>query len=313
MMLTVLAASYSFYIFFTNSSNKERAKAVSQKKIQTCFNLIADDIRHAGFGLQKNNNSSICLFSIHDNCSAGDESFCKNGTDRLFIANGWQIIRDFTNDNCPDGDISNSDYETLSNGNYHAKATYSASQQSISYDKLDIDSKCRGVSTFCGGGGCEDIKDNKAIIVCGCKNSLGKYGQEGRRVSSIDNVTRKINFLNKEAVLNYDNCTNGSIIPANVWYVKKASDGEYWLYRNENKVMNNILNFQVCAGYDTNGDGIINGSFNNGSCSGEYLDSLPENADIKNLKFIIIGIETYYKWKNKTYPVFFKSSTETFH
>ena len=312
MMLVVLGASYSFYIFYVGNISKERAKAVLQEKIQTSFSLIAEDIRHAGFALQKENNG-ICIFSIDDNCSVGDETFCKNGTDRLFVADGWQMIRDFTNDNCPDGTISNVTYETIVNKNYHANAAYTPNTKFIVANTLDIDSICRSSSTACGDGSCYDIKDNKAIIICGCKNGTGVYGQEGRRVSSIDNATSTISFLSKESALKYYNCSNGKIVPANVWYVRKTTDGTYWLYRNQEKVLKNVLNFQVCAGYDKNNDGIVNGSFNNGLCSGEYLNSLPTNASISKLKFFVIGIQTFYKWKNKTYPVFFVSSTEAFH
>ena len=309
MSLIVVSATYSFYIYFINNASKERAKAEVQKKVNSVFSILSDDVRHSSFGLLKSSQKSVCLFVIDDNCSVGDDSFCKSGTDRFFVADGWQIIRDFADDNCPDGNIADNVYEAIVGKEYAAKINNYSPPDTIDVNILDIDSKCRSNASLCGDGKCDDIKDNKAIIVCGCKDSngaSGNYWQEGRRIGSIDTTSKTITFLSKEKALNYSYCSpDGRVLPANVWYIRKATDGVYWLYRNQRKVMDNVIDFQVEAGYDSNGDGMIDNT--------EYKNILPNNINISDLKFLKFTMEVQYKWKDKIYKNSFSTTVETFH
>ncbi len=310
--LIIMAASYKFYLKFFDTFSKEKIKSQLQAQLQDTFEIIEDDIRHASFGLLKQNNG-ICLYVIDDNCT--NSNLCVPGTDRLFIGDGWQIIRDFTVDNCPDGDIPDTTYQILASKKFYANVmSYTMDSKSIVLDKIDIDNTCRNVNNLCGSGNsCDDLLDNKAFIVCGCRNISDKYCQEGRRISSVDESTKTLNFLVSADSLSCYKCNGAKVVPAIVWYVKKDSNNDYWLYRNQQKVIENVVNFSVCAGYDLNGDGIVSGNFNGGKCSGEYLSKIPNNASFSRLKFLVIAIKMVYKWRGKDYYIEYQDSVETFH
>jgi prepilin-type N-terminal cleavage/methylation domain-containing protein len=300
----ILAAVYSFYVYFIDQASQQRVKAEFQRKVRLALKLLEDDVRHAGFGLRKRsfcNGKGICLFYIDNNCNV-TETFCKKGTDRFFVADGWQIIKDFTDNREADGNITDIDYETMSENKFFSRVIdYVEGSKNIKVDKLDIDNRFGN-----------DIKDNKAIIICGRQNGTGKVGQEGKRLASITGTTLK--FLKKEGALSYPNkcmynCTKsceGIVLPANVWYVR-INGGTYWLYRNEEKVIPDVEDFQVFVGYDLNGDGVVEDS------ELKKTDSLPGDAVPENLRFFLFKIKAAYYWKNEKYQLNSAIRVETFH
>ena len=312
IMLSIMAISYKFYLKFFNIFSKEKIKSQLQAQLQDTFEIIEDDIRHASFGLLKQNNG-ICLYVIDDNCT--NSALCVPGTDRLFIGDGWQIIRDFTVDNCPDGDISDATYQVLVSRKFYANViSYTMDSKSIVLDRIDIDNTCRNVNNLCGSeNSCDDLLDNKAFIICGCQNLKGEHCQEGRRISSVDKISRTLTFLANSRSLSCYKCNGAKVVPAIVWYVKKDKNNNYWLYRNQQKVIKNVVDFVVCAGYDLNGDGIVSGNFDGGKCNGEYLSKIPNNASFSKLKFLVVSIKMVYKWRDKNYYIEYHDSVETFH
>jgi len=303
--LILLSSVYSFYITFLRQSSKERIKAQTMSEIREAFRILEDDIRHSGFGYPKTgcNGKGICQFYVDSNCDVGDETFCKKGSDRFFVSDGWQIIKDFTDDGQPDGNISDAVYEQIVNQSFYAKVTsYVQGATFINVDRVDIDNDPSHT---------QDIKPEKAIIVCGRKNNNG-VTQEGRRIESVSGIfTYKLLFHSKEQALKgkYD-CSasnKGLVLPANVWYVRKASDGKYWLCRNHDKVLSNVEDFQVHVGYDLNGDGVVEDS--------EWInaDSLPDNAEPSRLKFFWFEIKVAYYWRNKKYQVNYTMRVDAFH
>ncbi len=305
LALALLAAVYSFYLAFLNQNSRQRVKAETLKEVREAFRILEDDVRHAGFGYPKTGceNKGICLFYVDDECNVGDETFCKDGTDRFFVADGWQVIKDFTTDHAPDGNIPDSVYEQLVSREIFADVTsYTDGSTFIDVDRLDVDNDSAHT---------KDIKMRKAIIVCGRKNNNGVL-QEGRRIEKIEGSgPYKLVFNSKENFLygKYD-CSassKGLVIPANVWYVRKADDGKYWLYRNEQKVLPNVEDFQVHVGYDENGDGVVE--------ENEWTNrgSLPDNADPKRLKFFWFEIKVAYYWKGKKYQVNYTMRVDAFH
>jgi hypothetical protein len=186
-------------------------------------------------------------------------------------------------------------------------------KKKLNGEKLRIDTGC--IVGFTGNIDYRfgnDIKDNKAIIICGRQNGTGKVGQEGKRLASITGTTLK--FLKKEGALSYPNkcmynCTKsceGIVLPANVWYVR-INGGTYWLYRNEEKVIPNVEDFQVFVGYDLNGDGVVEDS------ELKKTDSLPGDAVPENLRFFLFKIKAAYYWKNEKYQLNSAIRVETFH
>ena len=270
------------------------------EEVKEVFRVMEDDLRHASFGYPADNpnvNLGICRFVIDDNCSVGNENFCKNNTDRFFISDGWKTIRDNTIDNCPDGTISNTNYEALAGNEYYANITsYTSGAKSITVDTLNIDSKCRqlkSTTVICGANNtttCNDITSKTSVIICGCSNPAANISQEGRRINNISSNT--INFLSTESALNFNNCANGIVLPAISWYIRKKNN-IYWLYRNQKKVIPNVNNLQIVAGYDSNNDGIVDNT--------EEITVLPVNAKPEYLKYFQFNIDVGYQWRNKEY------------
>ncbi len=311
----ILVAASDFYINSMRESSKERLKAFKENEVKEVFRLIEDDIRHADFGYDNktdndnNDNKSIAIYAL-DKCGSGaNETFCKPNTSRIFIADGWQIIRDFTQDNCPDGDIIDTDYETILNKFKAEVVSYTPGNKNITLNTLNIDSKCRQANTsaLCGSNtsDCNDFKDNKALIIARCYDGSNNFGVEGRRIGGISSTT--ISFISNENFLTYYNCNQAYSVafPAIVWYIRKNSNGVFSLYRNENQVIQDVDNFVVRVGYDTNGDGIIQSS--------ELYENIPPNSEYSKLKFFEISIDFYYTWKNKKYLMNYKTSIEAFH
>ncbi len=313
----ILIAATNFYVKSLSKTTRERLKAFKQNEIKEVFRLIEDDIRHADFGYDNktdndnNDNKSIAIYALDKCGSSSNETFCKPNTSRIFIADGWQIIRDFTQDNCPDGDISDTDYEIILNKFKAEVVSYTAGNKNITLDTLNIDSKCRkpSSSALCGSdnntSGCNDIKDNKALIIARCHDSSNNFGVEGRRIGGVNNTT--ITFVDNESPLTYNICNQAYSVafPAVVWYVRKNSNGIFSLYRNERQVIEDVENFVVRVGYDSNDDGVVDDS--------EKYESIPANSQYSKLKFFEISISFYYTWKNKKYLMNFKTSIEAFH
>ncbi len=298
IMLVVTGAIFSFYTHFLKQASKERAKTDLQRRVNAVLNMIADDVRNASFGLLDSSCSSVCVFFIDNNCNYGDETFCRSGTDRFFIGDGWRIIRDFTSDNCPDGYISDSDYDILSSDSY-AASIIGATSSSVTVNTLDVDSKCQSSSTTCGDGSCEDIKARKAVIICGytvISPTGTQCAQTGKRVCKVDKATDTLVFCRREKPFSYFSLSSARVIPANVWYVRKGHDGQYWLYRNTSRVLSGVVDFQVRVNYN-----------------GSMMDELPYNALKSRLGYFNIQIKVRYRWKNRIYTPKFSTDVEAFH
>lgn len=306
--LLVVGAAYFIYNFFFKMTTEERTKLKTIQEVRLALSVLEDDIKHASFGYPKTppspspcHDKSICVFALEDNCTYGKETFCKTGEDRLFIGNGWQIIRDFaepidpkTNQGPPDGFISNAKYEVIAGKHFYAKVhSYVKGEKKVTVDKVDLD-----------GNGEKDFRSGEAIIICGRKRGADS-GQEGRRISKVSDNTLKFNTT--ELPLYYDeNCgtDKGYVIPAVAWYVRKQS-GIYWLYRNNDAVLPNVESFQVKVGYDKNGDGIIDAN--------EILDAIPPNAVPSRLKFFEIKLKVAYYANNKKNVLTYLTKVKAFH
>ena len=243
--LMVMGAVYASLSMFLKKTSTSEKKIREEEEIRLALSLLEDDIRHSGFGYLKEENGT-CLLAVDDNCG-GPDKFCEPGTDRLFVADGWRMIREFTEDHCPDGNVPDDVYEAL------AGSAFAGNVTSISGDTVIVENLNVNGRNLRGGGLCGDDDDdgsdfsgNGAAIMCGCDDN----STYGRRISSIDNSTPQIDLLSNEEDITA-NCSK--MVPAIIWYVRKPDDdNDFWLYRNESRVLKGIKDFQVKIGYDSN-------------------------------------------------------------
>jgi|GEM_PF-2232191 len=260
--------------------------------VKATFQLLKRDLNMAGFGLALQtrlaeddqyetaiesdftsdydfNNDSDSLDDIteanldYDLNNDGDKTDPMY-RDRLYLANGWSILEDVTDNNSADGNIveSPTDYYYLvasqkEKGGYFAKLTapVTAGALSVTVDNLNIN---MGEEVTIA----TDFKSDAAIIICGA-SSTGTFSLEGLSTGNITGST--IHFQGAEALAG-SYVTTGSamdteVVPAIVWYVEQKSaatpaDTVPWLYRNDDKVMPGVIGFQVSYGYDADNDGL---------------------------------------------------------
>ena len=338
ILLVILGGVYAFFVNFIDQLELQRKKAEVLKEARLAFRVLEDDIKHAGFALpsevEKNaadcsSGKGVCRFAVYrcDKYSnpTHDPTFCIDQTSVFFIADGWRIIQDWTNDNCPDGNISEEDYEFLadvmSNGGFFSKVVGYGGSKNIEIDKVDIDNKSVSTITFCGSTGSADERArdywvNHAFIVCGCTNNAGNYGQEGRRIASISSTPSGyvLGFYSKSEVLGYKWCnpTESKVVPAIVWYVAEdPQTGIVWLWRNGRKVLPNVEFFKVHVGYDFNSNGIVEET--------EWMNAedFSPNASISAqnpslcLRFFWFEIYVSFDWKGKRYTVKYRERVDT--
>ena len=294
VVIATVGVSASFRTFTRHSSTSLRENE-QKMAIEATFRLLKRDLNMAGFGLPAElrlaeddsyetaiesdlapdydcNSDGDSDDSITEACvnydldGDGDNDTTTNLTrDRLYIADGWNILIDITDNNAIDGDIveSPTDYyytvaEKKEDGGYFAKLTsdVSAGATSISVDDLDINrgAECNGNST--------DFKSDASVILYG-QDSSGIYSLEGLPVGSIADTT--IHFLGSESIDNNYEASGPSpdfipktkVVPAITWYVeKKTNDKTHWLYRNRDKVLPGVIGFRTSFGYDRKADGL---------------------------------------------------------
>ncbi|MBI4687381.1 MAG: type II secretion system protein [Nitrospirae bacterium] len=276
----VIAASYATYINFIHSTTRESQLTSINADAATTLKLLERDIKMAGFGLPQTTRAAS-----HNNCNVSNEDFCKNNTDRIFMADGWEILRDFTLNKEDDGQIPTSpDYyskiaNSKANGGYRAQLTSDASLSatSVAVDVLNIDSADeRDDPDDDDGSPLVDIKDNKSFIIS------DNIKVEGHRIGSLTGTT--INLLSNESLNNTYLAGNSSVAPALGWYVRKDSSGKkypngdniYWLYRNQNRVIPYVDNLQIQYGYDA----FPNSTTQGGIQSVDWADTMPPPSGI---------------------------------
>lgn len=278
----VIAASFATYINFIHSTTRETALTAINADAVTSLKLLENDIRMAGFGLPQ-----ATRVASDDNCNVGAESFCKANTDRIFVADGWEILRDFTDNQAEDGQIpvppgsidyyskiSDAKYNNTYKANLISDAALGATFTTVNKLDIDIDDEYHDPS--------EDIKANKAFIISDGANV------EGHRIYRIPSTS--ITFLSHES-LNHSYAANSSVVPAIAWYVREDPDGRtypdgskiYWLYRNQNRVIPYVDNFQIRYGYDAEPNSPTTG----GIQSADWADVIPppSNPDGESFKF----------------------------
>lgn len=297
VVITLAGVTASFRTFTKHSSTSLRENEKSSA-IESAFQLLKRDLNMAGFGLASENriaeddqfetaiesdlsanydcnNDGDSDDPITEICYSydldGDGTLSTAGSlmyrDRLYIADGWSILEDITDNGAYDGNIvvtSTTDYyykvaTKKEEGGYFAQLTadLSAGETSLSVDNVNINFLEEATVR-------DDFKSDTALILCG-QDSSGNYSLEGVIIGAAGSVSGStISFAVGENNINNFDITGPlpssiatKVVPAVVWYVEqKTGDNVPWLYRNQDKVLPGVIGFQASFGYDAVADGL---------------------------------------------------------
>lgn len=278
-----------------NPRIKKISKVNSDSKI--ALMLMEKDINASGFGMPPE------LRVVGDNnCAAGNPDFCKGGTDRLFLADGWEVLKDFTDSGDEDGNISTAQYVAISSkkeaGGYFSHLTVGASAGAtvLTLDSLNIDS----ADEINAGN---EINAGKSLILYDSDGATVD-NVEGHRVTAVVAAAGTATLHNSDPILNALSPWNGTVgtkvVPAIAYYIAQYN-GDPWLFRNSNKVLKGASDLQIQFGYDANKNGYIEDS--------EWRDTVPPDPNAGLLKSIKIqmSVEVFVQDENKTYTFNFKT------
>jgi len=204
-------------------------------------------------------------------------------TDRLFVSDGLKIITDSAPSLAykgyyPDEAISQGSLleiaDAMADGGQKATLTaQTSSSVSVSTTNVNFDTEsCEG--WFSGiSYNLVDIRVNHAIIFGG--KVAGGFEVEGHRVRLIGSAQdapkhctsttgghtvapgTSVAFFSGDTVeATYVHDSASIAVPAVVWEIRLANDGIYWLYRNQHKVLPNVVDFQLAFGLDPEWDGL---------------------------------------------------------
>ena len=201
-------------------------------------------------------------------------------TDRLFVADSSKLVQDCVADrHFPDGDVSDAVAVQVADAEEEGgqkallkTAVTGATSVVVSTTNINYETETNG--GWYSGYNCNDIRDNGAIIAGGNTTSAG-YAVEGHRISAVSTAVGNqkcngvlgsvrtedstISFVVTNGTTlahNYKTDSGSFAVPAVAWYIRKADDGVYWLYRNQHRVLANVVDFQVAYGIDVDRDGL---------------------------------------------------------
>ncbi len=264
MIIVVLIASVlmgvvmSTFIQYVNTSAQQSAQDDINAEVASLFKVIEKDVMMAGYGLP-----SRTRVASHFNCNVGDQTFCVNGTARLFISDGWQIIKAITDNGEDDGQIVTTPNNYLTYITVSKSSTAGGYGTTLKADILPGTNIITLLSLNINAGEeftvtTTDFYKDSAFII---GDNTRVEGHTIKVVSPLD----KVETVSFDPVINpYQTSATHSVVPAHVWYVRNDPDGKTfrdgspvnWLYRNGFKVLPNVSNFNVKYGYDTKNDGI---------------------------------------------------------
>ncbi len=273
----VLAGTMGGYVGFQQGMQM----AVDQQKldsdIKLTLKLLQRDLNMAGFGLPRitrvaSDDQGVTLteaavgFDYNTDGDTADNIV----SDRIIVADGWEILRDITDNGEIDGDIVTSPTDYYSkigakreDGGYAATLTATANAGAtavaVNATNLNIGEQYNTADA--------DIQANRATIIAGDDISLA-FHVEGARIGSVTGTT-SIGLVTGESLQDTYTQTTSEVVAAIAWYVDmKTGDAVPWLYRNNDKVAPNILDFQIEYGFDISRDGL------------EWADTVPGGATV---------------------------------
>ena len=304
----VLAGITSGFRLFTEHSSTLTEKNKENAAVKAAIKLLQRDLNMAGFGLPTEtriaasddyvlaresdfnlsydcNNDGASNGNITEQCIGYDvdsDGYISTNPiyrERLFIADGWTILEDVTDNQDIDGEIVEnpvnyfykiSNKKDTSNG-YKTKlsASYPANSIAIALQTLNINSGDEYNASS------NDFSEDGALILYGHDTTSTNYWIEGHLISSINTSSNTINFQLNDGLLNTYDENDSIVVPAITWYVSDK-DNTLWLYRNEDKVLPNVIGFQIDFGFDIDHDGL------------QWYPTLPpaNNSVIDNMNFL---------------------------
>ena len=273
------------------SGNKDTMRSNEQlSDLKMTLQLLKRDLNMAGFGLATETRLAKDIHwssvkesdisqdfdcdgdastdsNVTENCLGYDLNNDGDTTDqvyreRLFIADGWEILRDITNNGEIDGDVveNPTDYffkvadNKNKNDGYAAKLATDYASSSTAVQLVDLNLN-PGEEYTTSTIEQRDFKYGKSLVLYG-KNSAGQQHIQGLRTGSVDVSVKKINFLSGDALQNQFLASGSKVVPAIAWHVKDVVGEGPWLYRNRDRVLAGVVSFQATFGYDKKHDGI---------------------------------------------------------
>ncbi|MFQ5559644.1 MAG: PilW family protein [Nitrospinota bacterium] len=291
----IMGVATSTYITFLNHLPRERKIASVNSDAKIAMLLMEKDIKTAGFGLPPE-----LRIASDDNCTVGDTSFCVANSDRIFIADGWEMIKDFTNNGDEDGTITTAKYVTLStvgeNGGYFTTLSVdtTAGATLVPVTQMNINSGDEEANAHTPD---DDFKANRALILYNSALST----LEGHRTTTGSNMT----LLGADALNTAIPVSGTQVVPAIAYYIAVV-DGNPWLFRNNNKVLKGVSALAFQYGYDDNGNQYIEGNV----IPSEWKDSIPGGFTAERLKAVRISMTVDVTVKDKTYSYNFQTITD---
>lgn len=260
----VLAGTMGGYIGFQQGMQVTVTQQKLDSDIKLTLKLLQRDLNMAGFGLPRitrvasdDQGVTWTETAVGFDFNADGDSDDDIVSDRIFMADGWEILRDITGNGEIDGDIvvSPTDYYSKigakrEEGGYAATlaASVAAGATAVSVNSLNLNSGDEYNTAD------SDIKANRAVIVAGDDGS-SVFHVEGARIGSVAGTT--INLVSGESLQNAYTQSSSEVVAAIAWYVDmKSGDAVPWLYRNNDKVVPNVLDFQIQYGFDIDRDGL---------------------------------------------------------
>jgi len=259
ILLTALTA---VSLTFLESAARERAHDRANSEVSSVFRTLEKEVMMAGYALP--NETRVAGDS---DAGAGDQTFCKAHSDRLFIADGCKILRDVTDNHEEDGAIQGRFVTPIAGAKNGAKGGYAAQ---LAEDTV-IGAPSLTVDTFDLNAGMEDEDshapdyDNdflpgRALILA----TKGGNLVEGHRFVTAHFSSKTIDLQPHDSIGHSYPSAASLVVPATAWYVRidpqgrTYSDGSpvYWLYRDREKALPFVERLKVEYGYDDNGDGL---------------------------------------------------------
>lgn len=255
----LMGTAISIFGVFVNTSSEQSILDNNNSEISLVSKFIEKELMLAGYGLPQSTR-----VASDNNCNVGNETFCVNGTDRLFIADGTQLLKDITDNNEADGTIAIPEMTNIANsknGTVGGYCTYLTSNASTGATSLSLQNLNINLGEeLATNPVTKDFISNNALII-GDNSRV-----EGHRIASVGAAVTLMSLDPIVAATGYLIAATPQpiIVPAAAWYVRNDPDGRKyndgtpirWLYRNNYKVMPHVDNFQVQYGYDEKNDGI---------------------------------------------------------
>ncbi len=261
----VVAGTVGAYFSFIETSS--HATQVSHRilDVQLALKLLQRDLNMAGFGLPaatrvagldgggETVTEAAVGLDIDGDGDAGDTVV----SDVVYVADGWQIVKDITDNGAADGDIIESPTDYFAKlvhqreaGGYHAALTQDVDSgaTALAVDRTDINlgEEAHADADFAAGD---------ALILYAEEASGTAWYVEGHRLAAVsgDNLS----LAAGDGVGRGYSAADSRIVPAIRWYIHQdTGEATPWLYRNGSRVLPGVVDFQVEYGYDRHHDGL---------------------------------------------------------